>query len=587
MAFSSAHQVHIRAALNVWGNASGLVFVEVPPGEGAIRFSMFDMSGLLNSSGNQLSGYAYFPSMYWFTDANGDPTDYYIRHDAIGGDVFLNSNLFGSSGSLVAPGVRGFSLLLHEIGHALGFEHPFEGTYTINPNRDSGIFTVMSYNRSRSTVELGSLDEEAIEYIYGPDSADLDAEFDAALNAIIINAPSTDTWLLPAWHGAHLLTGGAGDDSLLGDNGDDTLIGGDGDDWLRGGEGDDMLYDGPGNDTIEGDFGNDTLIVPADVTGIEIALTWGGGQITRQNGEVDELVWIETVQVVGNEGVRITGSAATETLIGGDGDDTIQSMGGLDSINGGAGNDELYASEFALTYVEGGAGDDTLIGGFGNDTLDGGGGADVIDGGDGYDIASYASADRSVRVDLQNPAISFNDAAGDMFISIEEFQTGDGIDQLRGDAGDNIFRTGGVSDRLYGRAGDDMLFGEAGADAFYGGLGADIMTGGDDAGRRDRYIYFNAAESGVGDGNRDVITDFVAGEDRIELSRIDADITQGFKQGFEFIGDAAFTGTGGELRYEQAGGNTIVQADRDGDGAADFEIELTGTMDLTESDFLI
>ncbi|MFN3210922.1 MAG: M10 family metallopeptidase C-terminal domain-containing protein, partial [Roseovarius sp.] len=103
---------------------------------------------------------------------------------------------------------------------------------------------------------------------------------------------------------------------------------------------------------------------------------------------------------------------------------------------------------------------------------------------------------------------------------------------------------------------------EAGADAFYGGLGADTMTGGADAGRTDRFIYFNAVETGVGAGNRDVITDFVSGEDRIELRRIDADITQGFKQLFDFIGDAAFSNTAGELRYEQVGGNTIVQADR-------------------------
>ncbi|WP_050531880.1 calcium-binding protein [Pseudaestuariivita atlantica] len=260
-----------------------------------------------------------------------------------------------------------------------------------------------------------------------------------------------------------------------------------------------------------------------------------------------------------------------------DGNDRFDALAGDDSVLGNTGDD----------FIFGGSGIDTLEGGDGDDTLDGGAGGDVLDGGDGYDIADYGSATRSVRVDLQNPNISFNDAAGDSFISIEEYRTHDGIDQLRGDAGDNIFRTGGVSDRLYGRAGDDMLFGEAGADAFYGGLGADIMTGGSDAGRRDRYIYFNASESGVGTGNRDVITDYVAGEDRIELSRIDADLTQGFKQRFDFIGDAAFSGTGGELRFEQQGGITLVQADRDGDGMADFEIELTGTHTLTTDDFLI
>ncbi len=363
------------------------------------------------------------------------------------------------------------------------------------------------------------------------------------------------------------LEAGAGDDTLTGGDGNDTIADSDGNDSLSGGAGEDLLVlDGTGGaDTFDGGDSTDTL--RSDFTGIAadsfvLEINLAAGTITGSGGlgpGSDTIMNVENVEAVGPLADILIGDDQNNRLLADEGDDLLQ----------------------------GGAGADTLLGGPGDDTLDGGGGADEINGGDGYDIASYASADRSVRVDLQIPAISFNDAAGDTFISIEEFQTGDGIDQLRGDAGDNIFRTGGVSDRLYGRAGDDMLFGEAGADAFYGGLGADIMTGGDDAGRRDRYIYFNAAESGVGDGNRDVITDFVAGEDRIELSRIDADITQGFKQGFDFIGDAAFTGTGGELRYEQVGGNTIVQADRDGDGVADFEIELTGIMDLTESDFLI
>ncbi len=362
--------------------------------------------------------------------------------------------------------------------------------------------------------------------------------------------------------------------------GNDSLVGTSADELVDALAGDDTIVNNGGSDTFIGGPGTDLLIT--DVTGLAddvLRFDAVAGFHGRLDGTIgaDEVSEIENFTMIGSWDATVTGDDADNVFI---------TDSGMDTLDGGAGDDLLQAGG-SDDYLLGGDGVDTLEGGDGDDTLDGGGSGDVIDGGDGYDIASYASADRSVRVDLQNPAISFNDAAGDTFISIEEFQTGDGIDQLRGDAGDNIFRTGGVSDRLYGRAGDDMLFGEAGADAFYGGLGADIMTGGDDAGRRDRYIYFNAAESGVGDGNRDVITDFVAGEDRIELSRIDADITQGFKQGFDFIGDAAFTGTGGELRYEQVGGNTIVQADRDGDGAADFEIELTGLMDLTESDFLI
>jgi len=175
---------------------------------------------------------------------------------------------------------------------------------------------------------------------------------------------------------------------------------------------------------------------------------------------------------------------------------------------------------------------------------------------------------------------------GDVVDGFEEYHASDFTDQLRGDAGDNVFFGGGVTDRLYGRAGDDSLNGEAGADAIYGNLGADEMTGGDDT-ARDRFIYFQMSESGVGAGNRDVITDFGSGEDRVEISRFDADTTQGFKQRFDFVGDTAFSNTAGELRYEQTGGSTIVQADVNGDGIADFEIELLGLMDLIADDFLI
>ncbi|WP_050531871.1 calcium-binding protein [Pseudaestuariivita atlantica] len=385
------------------------------------------------------------------------------------------------------------------------------------------------------------------------------------------------------------LTGTDGANELFSDNGADTLFGLGGDDTLRSGAMDDSLDGGDGDDVLDGEDGNDTLVGGAGVddlrggngddTVIDDAPLSAGAFLSGGAG-VDTLVYDHD----GSAGAIMVHMELGGTFLGTTQLDEFRDFehlavtgSGSAILNGDAGDNSL----------SGGSGEDTLIGNNGDDTLDGGGGADSLVGGPGYDIASYESATRSVRVDLQNPNISFNDAAGDTFSGIEEFQTGSGIDQLRGDAGDNIFRTGGVSDRLYGRAGDDLLFGEAGADAFYGGLGADTMTGGDDAGRRDRYIYFNAVESGVGAGNRDVITDYVAGEDRIELSRIDADLTQGFKQRFDFIGDAAFSGTGGELRFEQTGGITLVQADRDGDGLADFEIELTGTHTLTTDDFLI
>ena len=47
--------------------------------------------------------------------------------------------------------------------------------------------------------------------------------------------------------------------------------------------------------------------------------------------------------------------------------------------------------------------------------------------------------------------------------------------------------------------------------------------------------------------------------DHIDLSRIDADVYAAGNQAFTFIGTAAFSGTPGEVRYYQAGGNTYLQ----------------------------
>ena len=75
--------------------------------------------------------------------------------------------------------------------------------------------------------------------------------------------------------------------------------------------------------------------------------------------------------------------------------------------------------------------------------------------------------------------------------------------------------------------------------------------------------------------------------DQIDLSAIDAETGPG-NQAFTFIGTASFSKTQGELRVEQAGSSAIVMGDVNGDGAADFKIELLNFTDLstlTASDF--
>jgi serralysin len=138
--------------------------------------------------------------------------------------------------------------------------------------------------------------------------------------------------------------------------------------------------------------------------------------------------------------------------------------------------------------------------------------------------------------------------------------------------------------RIFGGTDADVLRGGDGADLIYGGLGADTMQGG---GGNDVFRYQSAADSTA--EARDGILDFNLG-DVVDLTRIDADTEAAGDQAFTFIGEAAFSGTKGELRFQNEAGNIWkVQGDVNGDGVADLEFFLT-TPDadpITAGDFIL
>lgn len=164
-----------------------------------------------------------------------------------------------------------------------------------------------------------------------------------------------------------------------------------------------------------------------------------------------------------------------------------------------------------------------------------------------------------------------------------------GHDKLTGNVGNDKLLGGAGNDKLFGNAGKDMLLGGGGKDALNGGggkdtldggAGADLLTGGKGA---DSFVF-----SAVRQARGDTITDFRTGQgDIIDLRKIDADTTTKGNQDFVLIGDAAFSGTAGELRSWTAKGDTYVAGDINGDGSADFKIALDGKLTLTDSDFLL
>jgi len=90
----------------------------------------------------------------------------------------------------------------------------------------------------------------------------------------------------------------------------------------------------------------------------------------------------------------------------------------------------------------------------------------------------------------------------------------DGDDYLQGNAGDDTLYGGGGNDRMVGGVGNDILVGGLGGDYMVGNEGADVF----------KYNDVSDSQHTVVNGvnQLDTIVDFTQGEDKIDLSAIDA-----------------------------------------------------------------
>jgi Ca2+-binding RTX toxin-like protein len=147
---------------------------------------------------------------------------------------------------------------------------------------------------------------------------------------------------------------------------------------------------------------------------------------------------------------------------------------------------------------------------------------------------------------------------------IENASSGAGNDKLFGNDANNVLIAGAGNDAVSAGAGNDTLDGGSGNDTLSGGSG------------NDTFLFTNIGDTSGG-AERDVITDFARGEDKIDLKALGAK---------GFIGDAAFSGRAGEVRFTSAEGATVVELDRDGDGRADLQIELSNVFGLSNGDFI-
>jgi Ca2+-binding RTX toxin-like protein len=294
--------------------------------------------------------------------------------------------------------------------------------------------------------------------------------------------------------GNDLLTGGAGNDRLYagqsGPNfrrrsGDapayDILEGNEGDDQLYGGSGPDELRGGSGNDIVEGEDGEDRIF--GDLGRDTLIGGSGNDQLTEVQLEVGDL---GSYLNGGSGNDELLGSNLNDTLVGGAGSDVIIAMSGDDLVYGhsidGLGDDN------SVDTIEGNNGNDTIFAQGGDDTVDAGSGDDTVDAGSGDDHV-FGDLGNDILIGQQGADVLDGYSGDDVIYGQNAAATGDdngndtlvggdGNDRLFGQGGNDVLEGGRDNDVLVGAVGNDQLDGGNGPDVLEGGDGSDVLAGG-------------------------------------------------------------------------------------------------------------
>ena len=399
---------------------------------------------------------------------------------------------------------------------------------------------------------------------------------------------------------------------------------------------DNILYASAGNNVLNGAGGSDTASYASAAGPVTVSLANKAAQPTGGSGK-DQLVSIENLSgsafndsLSGDEHAnRLDGGGGNDSLAGGAGNDALEGGSGADTMDGGDGSDQYYVTEANDVVTEGNTGDTDIARSFlpgytlsdnvengrihsteaadltGNalgNVLYAGIGDNVLDGGSGTDTVSYAYGvreDKGVTIDLTIKApqpTGANRSGSDTLTSIENLTGSSYDDTLTGDSKANVLSGGSGADRLNGGDGSDKLIGGAGDDTLVGGLGNDTLIGGTGkdqlTGESGTDVFdFNAlSEMGIGSATRDVITDFVRGQDKIDLSTVDANTLVAGNQSFSApavggsVVGSAFARPG-SLYFDRS--TAVLYGNTDVDAAAEFAIQLVGLNTLAAADIVL
>ena len=362
--------------------------------------------------------------------------------------------------------------------------------------------------------------------------------------------------------------------AVTGTSGANTIIGGAGADIIDGGGGADVVNAGAGNDTvtyhgteasIDGGAGSDMLVlaVGTTVASVNFAVTAGTDQTT---GDPVAVINFENLDASAlTTALTVTGSSATNTILTGSGNDSVDGGGGADVINTGAGDDlvtyrgtELSidagtgvntlalqaATDINLGRVDQTVGDavtvlnfqnvdasalgaaqgitligsssvNIITGGLGADTIDGAGGADVINAGGGDDIVVYRGSEVSIDGGSGSNTLQLK-AATAVNLGNSDQTSGDSVSvsNFQNVDASALGALQGVS--IIGTSSANTILGGAGADTIDGGGGTDIIGAG--AGNDTVRYYGSEISIDGGTGNDTLVLLASGGTTAINLS---------------------------------------------------------------------
>ncbi|MDD2885727.1 MAG: VWA domain-containing protein [Dechloromonas sp.] len=347
-------------------------------------------------------------------------------------------------------------------------------------------------------------------------------------------------------------------------------------DYLYGGSGNDTLFGGKGEDFIDGGSGTDAVSYGQSGGAVTVSLAVTTAQNTGALG-------FDTLKSIEN----IFGSAFSDTLTGSSANNLIRGENGNDTIKGGTGNDRLEGGD-GVDTLYGEVGVDILVGGLGNDTY-------VINltASGALEDSVIETSTVSTEIDtIRLSGTSTNTTAATISLSssslvnverLDALGSGASMLNLNGNTLANTLTGNSANNLIRGYSGNDSLLGAAGNDTLDGGVGKDTLSGGSG---NDVFDFNSISEMGITSSTWDVISDFVRGQDKIDLSTIDANTaTTSVNEAFSaiFIGSTASFTAAGQLKFTSG----VLYGNTDADATAEFAIQLTGVTTLSASDLIL